>query len=228
MFDYESSMTQSVVNWLQSLKLVVKSEFTSPWGICDLVGLQFDECHVAHRLRLGQTRSICSLTRAALLLRIPDIETHKSITMSKLARDCSPAVPATIVAKETERLVEDGFVVRHSGERLQKLNGWMPLQKRFIAVELKIKRVEEAMVQAENNFGFADESFVALPEDLAHRISTRPIRKGDFQRSGVGLIAVSQKSSVVLIPSKRPTDRKSSVFQLYSVEKFWQTHPKGS
>ena len=131
MFNYESCMKQSVVKWLQSLKFIVKSEFTSPWGICDLVGLQFNESHVSHRLKLGQTRSITSLTRAALLMLIPDVETRRSISLSHLARECSPAVPPEIVENEARRLVADGFVICESGERLQKVNGWMPLQKRF-------------------------------------------------------------------------------------------------
>lgn len=221
-------MKQSVVRWLQSLKLVIKSEFTSPWGICDLVGLQFNKGHVAHRLKLGQTQSISSMTRAALLLRIPDIETNNSITIKQLAQECSTALPRETVAKETTRLIEDGFVVCQNGERLQKINGWMPLQERFIAVELKLKRVEEALTQAENNFGFADESFVALPEDLALRIAAKSKRREDFERIGVGLISVTTKFASVLIPSSRPSCDKTSAVQLYSVEKFWQAAVKGS
>jgi hypothetical protein len=228
MFNYESCMRQSVVGWMQALKLIVKSEFTSPWGICDLVGLQFNKRHVAHRLKLGQTRSISSMTRAALLLLIPDIETHKSITMRRLACECASIVQPETVIEETQRLVTDGFVICRSGDRLQKINGWMPLQKRFIAVELKLKRVEEAMLQAESNFGFADESYIALPEELAMRVATRPARRKDFLTSGVGLLSVTPKSSVIIIRSRRRSAEKNPVAQLYSIEKFWQTCPKGN
>ena len=166
--------------------------------------------------------------RAALLLRVPDIESNNSITLKQLARECSPAIQSERVSKEVTRLVEDGFVVCQNGEQLQKVNGWMPLQERFIAVELKLKRVEEALTQAENNFGFADESFVALPEDLALRIAAKTKRRGDFERLGVGLISVTAKCASIIIPSHRPDCEKTSAVQLYSVEKFWQAAIRGS
>ncbi len=48
--------------------------------------------------------------------------------------------------------MNDGFIVRTDTQALQKINGWMPLQKRLVAVELKLSRVEEAISQAVNNF----------------------------------------------------------------------------
>lgn len=41
-FDFEREMAQPVLNWLQQNRLEVKSEFSTPWGICDMVGVQFD------------------------------------------------------------------------------------------------------------------------------------------------------------------------------------------
>jgi hypothetical protein len=226
MFVYESCMRRSVVRWMRALKLVVKSEFTTPWGICDLVGLQFNARHVEHRLKLGQTRPIGSLTRAALLLLIPDVETDKTITMRQLARECAPAMQHGIVAEETRRLEADGFVIRRSGNRLQKINGWMPLQKRFIAVELKLNRVEEAILQAENNLGFAEESYVALPKELAVRVAAKPARQERFRRSGIGLLSVAPKSTTVVIRACPQPLIENSAIQFYSVEKFWRTYLK--
>jgi len=219
-------MTKPVLHWMQTLNLLIKSEFTSPWGICDLVGLSFNKRNVLRRLRLRQTRPVASITQAALLLNIPDIETGKSIALRKLIDHCAPSITPEVVIAETERLIKERFVIRSSDERLQKINGWMPLQKRLVAVEIKLKRVEEAMLQALNNLGFADESYIALPEALATRIA-KSARQDDFRQSGIGLLSVTSKSCNVIIRSRHQLpDRENSVVQFYCVEKFWRTCPR--
>jgi hypothetical protein len=76
-----------------------------------------------------------------------------------------------LVAAEVERLIDDGFVLRISGGRLQKMNGWMPLPSRIVAVELKLRRIAEALQQARANLGFAEESYAAFPMPVARRIA---------------------------------------------------------
>ena len=220
-------MWESVAQWMQALKLAVKSEFILPWGSCDLVGLSFNKRNVTHRLKLGQNRPISSVIRAALLLRIPDVGTCKSITIRHLNDEYSPAVSPEEVREHTHRLIEDGFVIQRPGDRLQKLNGWMPLQKRLIAVELKLNRVIEALSQAKNNFGFATESYVALPQDVALRVIKNVSKRNDFTESGVGLLAVTRSSCDVVIRSSKKTSA-DNFLQLYCVEKFWRTRSKGN
>jgi hypothetical protein len=124
--------------------------------------------------------------------------------------------------------VADRFVLRLCGDRLQKLNGWMPPQKRLIAVELKVKRVREAMSQALNNFNFAAESYVALPEDLAIRVAAKPARWRSFLDGGVGLLGVTPRSCDIVIRSHRRSWFFDPAIQFYCIEKFWRTYPKGS
>jgi hypothetical protein len=228
MFKSEAEMTQPVVQWMESLDLIVKSEFVSPWGICDAVGLSFNKRNVAKRLGLQQTRAVSSIVRAALLLRVPDVETQNSITLSQLADEVEPTISRQSVREEMERLAEERFVVCTSEGAYQKLNGWVPLQKRLIAVELKLKRVEEAFSQALNNFGFADESYVALPKELAERLREKPARADDFRTIGIGLIAVTRKTCEILIRSRKTSHENHPAVQFYCVEKFWRTLPKGN
>ena len=228
MFACEAEMVAPAVKWLESLGLMVKTEFTIPWGICDLAGVSMDKHRVSERLGLGQIRPVGSVTRATILFRIPDVESRRSVTLGKLVRDCAPAMPEEMVVRETERLLADRFVVWAGRNRLQKLNGWAPLQKRLIALELKLSRVKEAMSQAVNNLGFAGESYVGLPADVARRVLTNRQRWAEEFNEGIGLVAVTRRSCSVLIAASSGQRRPEPALEFYCVEKFWRTYPKGS
>ena len=230
MFTRESDMAVPVANWMKSSGMAaVKSEFVTPWGICDLVGLTFNREKVAHRLQQKQTRAISSITRAVLLLQIPDVEKRKSTTLDKLVRQFAPSIPEEVVSAQVARLIADHFVVPLSRGRLQKTNGWMPLQDRLVAVELKLSRIDEAMRQALNNLGFAEESYVGLPAEVARRVAANAARWSDFLDVGIGLLSVTRQGCEVLM-SARKTRRAQgwtdAAIQLYSVEKFWRTRVK--
>jgi hypothetical protein len=228
MFAKEAEMTHPVASWMRARGLDVKAEFLTPWGICDLAGLSFDPSKVARRLQLRQTRSLTSITRAVLLLQIPDIQESRSVTLTKLVRQFAPSIPGNVIRTEMARLVADGFVVTSSHGRMQKLNGWMPLHDKLISVELKRARIDEAMDQALNNLGFADESYVALPTDVAQRVAANPSRWRPFLEAGVGVLAVAPKHCDVLLPARRTAVWTNPAVQLYCVEKFWRTRTKGS
>jgi hypothetical protein len=225
MFLRESEMATSVTRWMRRAGLHVKPEFVTPWGICDLAGLSFNSDHVAHRLSLQQRKTVSSIARAALLLNVPDVDQHKSISMGNLARKFSSTIDMEGVTIEIERLIADGFVVRTSRGRLQKLNGWMPLQNRLVAVELKLNRIEEALAQARANLGFAEESYVAFPMPTARRIAGDPSPWSSYFDRGIGLIGVLRRRCEVLVPYAPSTSSNyDPAVRLYCVEKFWRTH----
>lgn len=223
MFLRESEMAPVVSRWLRSEELRTKSEFVTPWGICDLVGVKFIRERVEHRLRLKQSKSIASITRAALLLHVPEVESAKSISIRRLITDFADVVPENVVVAEVERLIADRFVVSLRKGHLQKLNGWMPLQKRLVAVELKLSRIEEALQQARCNLGFAQESFVAFPLSVAKRIMKSRHNWREHFSTGIGLIGVQIRGCEVLIPAEAKSSSYDPAIQLYCVEKFWRT-----
>jgi hypothetical protein len=227
-FAREADMAGAVTRWLQGRRHVVRSEFVSPWGICDLVGVCFDRARVRHRLMYGQRSRVASITRAALLLRVPDAESGCSTNIERMIHLCTPAITADVVAREVQHLADDGFIKRGPGDRLQKLNGWVPLQKSLVAVEMKLSRVDDAMHQARRNLGFADHSYVAFPTDVAKRIATPGSRWSAFFAEGVGLLGVSRSRCRVLVPARRATASLDSALQLYCVDKFWVGYLKGS
>lgn len=228
MFARESEMTASVARWMRASGMTARSEFATPWGLCDLVGLRFNRYRVARRLELKQIRAVSSITRAVLLLQIPDVETQRFITLDKLVRNYASSITEEVVRGETSRLIADGFVACSSRCRLQKVNGWMPLQERLVAVELKLSRIDEAMRQAVNNLGFADESYVALPDDVAQRVMSTSTRWSKFFDLGIGLISVARYRSKVLRPAEKAGNWTDKAIQLYCVEKFWSTRLRDS
>lgn len=227
MFKRESEMTGSAEQWMRAQGLSVKAEFNTPWGACDLVGARLNCGNVARRVSLGQTRAIGSISRAALLLRVPDVETRRSTSLNSLARLWGDSVATETLCDEVERLVADRFLLRTRTGRLQKLNGWMPLQERIVAVELKLTRIDEAVQQAHRNLGFADESFVAFPQEVASRVTSNLKRWSAFN-AGVGLLSVTPEACEVLVPPRRAVECVNSAIQFYCVEKFWRTRLKDS
>jgi hypothetical protein len=226
MFARESDMVSSVLRWLKTAGLAVKREFVTPWGICDLVGLSFDHKQVEHRLGLKQHRTISSITRAEVLLRVPDIDTARSTTLDRLVKELGDVLPEGTIISEVERLIHDRFVITSARGRLQKVNGWMPLQDRLVAVELKLHRIEEALHQAHRNLGFAQESFVAFPMPVARRIASSQDRWSRFFGDGVGLIGVGARGCDTLIAAKAKHNWNDLAVQLYCVEKFWRTRSR--
>jgi len=209
--------------WLSRQKLLVKEEFSTPWGLCDLVGVSFKRKNVRQRLSLKQYDPIGPPLRIALLNRIPDFQTGETISFRQLKREFANWISPDALERELTTLKESGFVVQSAPTRLQKLNGWVPLHRRIVALELKLLRVEEALNQARSHLRFATHSFVGLPTELAFRI-VRSRRRYDFQHAGVGIIAISPASCEVLLPPCSPEPReKDVIFQMHCVERFWRT-----
>lgn len=225
MFRRESDMAPSVARWLERAGLQVKREFVTPWGICDFASVAFNTDRASHRLRLRQRKSLTSITRAALLLLIPDIETNRSISINRLAGMFKGAIGEESIANEIERLIADRFVVQAREGRFQKINGWMPLQDRIIAVELKLHKIDEAMKQAKANLGFAEESYVAFPMSLARRIAESSTKWAAYLDEGIGVIGVLPRRCEIIIPHTSSEQRLDPAIQLYCVDKFWRTRP---
>lgn len=217
-------MTAPVHRWLKDQGLTVKLEFATPWSSCDLVGIEFDKRRVASRSQLKQSRPIGSESRAALLLEIADIETQQFTTVEEVLGDCDRDFFGEAILQNINRLVADRFVKRE-GDRLQKVNGWMPIQKRLVAVELKLRRIRDVVDQATYNLEFADESYVALPSDVAASWRDRLKKWPGFEKEGLGLLAVDRDGCRELIRPKR-IERPLTGLRVYAAEKFWRTRSK--
>jgi len=220
-FAQEREMATPVRSWLQAQKLLVKAEYSSPWGLCDFVGLSFDPRRVRQRLRLRQRTAIGSILRLSLLHRIPEAS-DGSITIQRLEREFVNLMDRSRLAHEIDQLVAARFIrfARHGS--VHKLNGWTPLHRRILAVEVKLSRVQEALAQARSHLRFATEVFVAFPTPLAQRV-VLDRRAQLFHSAGVGILAVSDHSCTTVL---RPREREflaDPILQAHCVERFWRT-----
>ncbi|MBN1359345.1 MAG: hypothetical protein JW993_02080 [Sedimentisphaerales bacterium] len=224
-FQYENQMAEPAECWLREQGLMVKQEFPTPWGICDLVGCSLNKNKVRQRLARKQTKPIRSQLRVHLLSLIPDETDRATVTIKQLHEHFGGYLDRGRIELEVSRLARDRFIYEASPGTYFKRNGWMPLHKRLVAVELKLARIDDALNQAINNLGLADESYVGLPVDRAERLIESK-RRHDFANKGVGILAVQRNGcKVVLRPRKqRPAGEKT--VQAYSVERFWLPYLK--
>lgn len=226
-FRFEHEMASFARDWLLRQGLMVKEEFYTPWGICDMVGVKLDRRQVRKRVRLGQKHPIGPLIRLEILNAVPGAEEGESTTLEELAHKYQDLLTATELCAEIDKLVTGKFVRLGEHGTLQKVNGWVPLHTRLVALELKLNRVEEALGQAVSHQAFAEESFVGLPTGLAERIATSS-RAARFQAEGVGIVSVGKKLCRVVL---RPEIRRHQInlsFQMHCVERFWRTEIRGN
>ncbi len=225
-FAYEQEMAGPATTWLVAQRLMVKREFPTPWGICDLVGCSLDEHKVRRRIGLGQCKALRSQLRVHVLSLIPDRSEGRAVSLDDLHRCFGGHLDRGRIEQEVERLIEDRFVERIDGQTYSRYDSRLPLHKRLVAVELKLARTDDAFVQAVNNLGFADESYVALPADRARRLVMSKSR-ATLTAKGIGLLAVGPDDCRVILKAKPMRRHANSPVQHYCVERFWQLYLKG-
>ena len=219
-FDFEREMTIPAVKWLTNQRLLVKREFRTPWGICDIVGLELAHPRVTDRLLLRQRNAIGPPHRIALLRLVPLPEAGRTITTEELSSQIGR--PIQWVRNELRALARRRFVRELADGSFQNLSQWVPLHRRIVSVELKLGRIEEAIAQARAHLAFATESFVGLPTATAERL-VRNSRKQYLQGSRVGLLSVSAQGAKVLVPAETGPDQDSdATLQMHCVERFWR------
>jgi hypothetical protein len=222
-FSAEADMTKPATAWLEKQGLFVKSEYSSPWGICDLVGVLPDKEKVKRRLELGQKRPVGPPWRLQLLHMIPDEVDETAITLGRLQKSLGPAVSKDRLAFDIHYLIQNRFIHETRCQTYQKRNGWMPLCERTVAIELKLCRVDDVLHQAISNLKFAPESYVGLPVSVAHRVASGK-RRDDFQHTGIGLLAVERTRCRPVIEPKPCTEGAERFLQDHCAERFWLSH----
>lgn len=217
-FDLEKWMTLPALKWLTATPMLVKPEFRTPWGICDLVGVEVDHGRVAQRMSLGQKKSIGLPSRIALLQLIPGTTTNLSASIESLHAQTGESV--STIERELKVLCERRLILRSAPNSFQSLISWAPLHRRIVALELKLSRIEEVIAQARAHAAFATESLIGLPEDKAERLAASD-RAKEVRDAGLGLLAVNKDNATLLIsPASAATP--DPVMQMHCVEQFWQ------
>ena len=213
-------MRVPVERWLASQGFLTKSEFVLPWGVCDVVGVQFRNESAKQRMVFGQTQPVSSLQLIQLLELMPD---RRAVTVAKLRRILAVSGSSSQLDVDLQKLKMKRLVSFPRRNQIRKHAPWAPLQRKIVAVEMKLHRVSAALGQARAHLAFADDSFVALPDGVAERV-IRGSRRQEFLDHGVGLLSVfPQHARIVLPPRSRPQSSNiSRLFQAHCAERFWK------
>ena len=219
-FRAESEMRGPVERWLVSQGFLTKSEFTLPWGICDVVGVQFREESAKQRMLFRQTQPASSLELIQLLELMPG---RRAVTVAKLRRILAISRSPNQLEADLQKLKAKRLVSFPRRNQIRKHAPWAPLQQRIVAVEMKLHRVRAALGQARAHLAFADDSYVALPEDLAQRVMSGS-RREEFLNHGVGLLSVLPQHARIVLPprSRSQSSDISRLFQAHCAERFWR------
>jgi len=99
----------------------------------------------------------------------------------------------------------------------------MPLHRCIVALELKIDRISDALHQAANNLGFADESYAGFPAEFAAKIGNSKWGTA-FRQAGVGIVGVGKRRCAVLLSSDSSKSTQDPVLQAYFADRFWRKY----
>ncbi len=226
-FDYEHEMVAPAMVWLQGKGLRVKREVQTPWGICDLVGCSLNKTNVQKRLKSGQSDHISSQLRVAIYHALPDVGQGKPYSLGILSRRLGGLLDEGYLEDELERLIDGKFVHKTDDGMYQRFNGWIPLHKRIVALELKLNRFTEVLQQAVSNLGFAQESYVGLPMNKARQLTSSG-RCQEFKDNGIGIVGIATNDCRVLQRATFDKDKPDAVLSAYYAERFWGLASKGS
>jgi hypothetical protein len=215
-------MAAPVLEWLRRNDLAVKTEFGTPWGICDMVGVKFRPSRVRLRLSYGQKHAVGPALRLHVLSRIPDQESGAAVTFRRLHAESFACLSLDRLRAELEHLTRGKFIASPRRGAYHKLNGWAPLHHRIVAVELKLCKVSQALRQARSNLAFATESYMALPMDRAFRVAHSRLGPA-IRKIGVGLLGVSLTKCERFFTGSRVTKACDEILQAHCVERFWRT-----
>lgn len=218
MFRLEREMTPIAAAWMAERGLTVRHEFETPWGSCDLLGVQFDEEKVRHRLAHGQREAIGPPERVRLLHRIPE---ERAITMERLAKLMGHELAHDLLSADLTLLLDRKFVVSPRAGQYRRINGWDPISKSIVAVELKLARVTDALAQARTNRLVADESYVGLPADTADRV-LQGHNRAMFEEHGVGLLRITRTSCNIVLAATSQPRRQDPALRTHCLERFWR------
>jgi len=216
-FALEEQMTYHARTWFEINGYAVKTEYRTPWGICDLVAVKFDSDYCRTRDDLGQS-AVGNLQRVALLESIP---AKARASADQLTQATVGLLAPEEVERELKYLTKHHFV-KSFPEGFQRITPARVPRNLIIAVELKLNRLEEVVSQAVSNLTFAHESYVALPDQNAQRLGASS-RAAQVAAWGVGILGVERGGCETLLKSRGNPEKVNPFVRAHCIERFWRT-----
>jgi hypothetical protein len=218
--DLEAHLAGTALRWLCDQGMLVQmKEFVTPWGVADVLGLRFNIDRVNARIMAGHLDPVGDPHAMQLLLSLP--AGGKSKRIADVERKFGPLFGPDLFERAVRNLIRKRFVVQE-GTSLVRRTDWMPYHEQLIAVELKLRRADEALAQARRHKAITAESYVGMPAVIAERVAFSE-RRSDFEAAGVGLLSIQDDFCKVLISPDLSANNVIEAQALCAAEACWRT-----
>lgn len=217
--DLEAHLAGTVLLWLGEQGMMQVTEFVTPWGVADVLGIRPNIDRVKARIAAKHLDPVSDAHAMQLLLSLP--ADGKPKRLADIARKFEPLLGPDLFERAVRNLIRKRFIV-HEGASLIRRTEWMPYHEQLIAIELKLRRVEEALAQARRHKAITVDSYVGMPAVIAEKVAFTE-RRSEFEAAGVGLLSVQDGSCKVLIPPNTSQKTVIEAQQLSAAEACWRT-----
>lgn len=221
----ETQLESSVWKWLRELSDVAVDQFQTPWGIADLFAVKCDLDRVLMRRDMRQITSSTNDQDIMVLLAIPERASGERTDERRLAKKFAYLLGDGKVRSIIAALKRRRYILVDADGAITRNTPWLPYHNKMWAVELKLQRVDEALVQAKRHLKITPFSYVGLPPLIAERTASSS-KAEDFREAGVGLLSISATECLPLI---EPVGNQACVDPVYAIaaaERWWGTYLK--
>lgn len=222
-FKLEKEMKPLVESWLISNHFLVKQEFATSEGICDIVGCHINEVAIRKRLKIGIKKHLSNEIQIMICCIL--LTQNNKLSINKLCDFLGQkfSVSSDSILKDINKLISKNAVYQDNNN-IHLIEGWFPLYAELVAIELKLTNFKEALAQAKRYREYSHFSYVALPDYSINKLSQSNI--DDFGNNGVGLISVStDKIKIIVKPIKNIPSGPIATLEMFRiVELFWKNY----
>lgn len=176
---------------------VIANEIDSGYGIADVVAtVDGEHCNYYH---------FNNIIDVFLLNSLPLNKFVSFEDIYKISSYSEKYLKYTLL----KRFIEDGLLEKDTRgiRRIKKLT---TNKNPVIAIEAKLKRWNEALLQAKRYRKYADFCYVALPEKTVKNVSLNL-----YKENGIGILSISQSKTISQIIKPKKNKDKNELYALY-------------
>lgn len=198
---------------------ITTREVSAGYGRADLVIGKLNDEHCSIRKNNKQTQALLEERYFEVLRNLPDIHgclepLHVAELIDKI--NFSDRYLKTHVIKFLEK---SGYIRRIEDNFLYKINGWLPITSKVVAIEAKLTDWRRGILQANRYKSFADKVYLALPERSAHLVNLDMLND-----LNVGLFILKDNQSIIEKVRAKKTTKPISDKRNYVSELLWSYH----
>lgn len=184
---------------------VVDQEFSAGYGIADLIGAALCRTSCQERKKLGIEKAF---DRRLLVDVLMVLRVGKRISLTYILNKVAIS-ESTLRQKIIPVLAKFGLITKDSNDYIRVLLQPPNPVKRIVAIEVKQTKWKEAILQARRYTFFANQTYVAVWNDIV-----RLVDKSMLYRHRLGLIGVEKNTAEILIeaPLRNPREVRMNRF----------------